>query len=67
MYDNGEGVPMDDVQAYAWLRVAATQGNERAKELIALLIMDMTPGDITKAQVLSKDYWKAYGHAQQTE
>ena len=32
MYALGEGVPKDDVQAYAWVNIAAAQGDEKAKE-----------------------------------
>ena len=32
MYADGEGVPEDDAKAYAWLSIAAAQGNESAKQ-----------------------------------
>jgi uncharacterized protein len=31
MYDNGYGVPENDVKAYVWLSVSAAQGNELGK------------------------------------
>ena len=32
MYDDGEGVPKDEVEAYAWYSLAATNGDELMKE-----------------------------------
>ena len=61
MYDTGEGVPEAYVQAYAWYNIAAAQGNETAKENLESVIYMMTTADITKAQELSREYWKAYG------
>jgi uncharacterized protein len=37
MYDNGEGVSVDYVQAATWYRKAAEQGNEIAQHNLALL------------------------------
>ncbi|MCY4426065.1 MAG: SEL1-like repeat protein [Halieaceae bacterium] len=63
MYDSGEGVPEDDVQAYAWLSIAAAQGNEVAKTLKESIANDMTNAQIAEAQKLSRKYWEAYGPA----
>ena len=61
MYDTGEGVPEDYVQAYAWYNIAAAQGNETAKENLEIITTEMSTAGITKAQELSREYWKAYG------
>ena len=52
---------MDYVQAYAWYKIAATQGDEMAKENLEFITNFMTTADITKAQKLSREYWEAYG------
>ena len=61
MYANGEGIPKDYVQAYAWFNVAAAQGEEMAKENLEKITTEMTAAGITKAQELSREYWEAYG------
>ena len=61
MYYTGEGIPKDYVQAYAWLNIAAAQGDESAKENLEIITKEMTTAEITKAQELSREYWKAYG------
>jgi TPR repeat protein len=37
MYDNGEGVPLDDKEAIKWYRLAAEQGNAKAQHNLALM------------------------------
>ena len=37
MYNNGEGVPEDDVQAMAWLRKAAEQGLSKAQNNLGVM------------------------------
>ena len=54
MYANGEGVPEDDVRAYAWINLAAVQGNEYAERSRAMLRQRMTPAQIAEAQALSR-------------
>ena len=53
MYANGTGVPQDDVLAYAWLTLAAAQGNELASENKDKLRTRMTPNQMARAQELS--------------
>ena len=60
MYDNGEGVPEDAVYAYAWLSIAAAQGNTYAKEGKELVAKLMTQAQITEAQKRSRKYWTRY-------
>ena len=61
MYANGEGIPKDYVQAYAWFNIAAAQGDEIAKENLEKITTEMTTAGITKAQELSREYWDIYG------
>jgi len=60
MYDNGEGVLEDYVQAYAWWSIAATRGNADAKTNKGILNKKMTRGQIAKGQELASEYWEKY-------
>ena len=37
MYDTGEGVPQDDVEAVKWYRLAADQGHDAAQYLLGVM------------------------------
>jgi TPR repeat protein len=61
MYDKGQGVTEDFVQAYKWLNLAATRASGPKKEF-SYRIRDavatkMSPDQVTKAQQLALD-WK---------
>ena len=56
MYDNGKGVPEDDVRAYAWCNLAAVQGYEPAVKARDSLRERMTPKQIASAQELSNTF-----------
>jgi len=56
MYDNGQGVPQDYVQAHMWYNLAAAQNQERATKLRAALANDMTPVQIADAQELAREW-----------
>jgi len=58
MYDNGEGVLEDDMTAYAWHTLAATNGDAKAKENKSELAKMMTAEDIAKAEALAKEMIK---------
>ena len=60
MYDIGEGVPEDDVTAYAWLNIAAAQGQSSANEGKEHVAKHMTQSQGAKAQKLSREYWTRY-------
>ena len=53
MYDNGEGVPENDVYAYMWLDIASFIGDEYATDNKEPLAENMTPPQIAEAQALS--------------
>ena len=61
MYDNGGGVPEDDIQAYAWISLASEQSKENAKNAKERLTGEMTRAEIAEAQKLSREYWEAFG------
>ena len=54
------GVPEDDVTAYAWLNIAAAQGQSRANESKEHVAKHMTQSQVAKAQKLSREYWTRY-------
>ena len=60
MYDEGTGVPEDDVEAYAWFNIAAAQGNELAKENKERVDEAMTNEGRARAQRLAREYWQRY-------
>ena len=67
IYDNGEGMPEDDVHAYAWYSIAAAQGNELAKKNKEKIATDMSRDQIAEAQKLSREFWESYGPGREDE
>ena len=68
-YVDGNGVPRDYVRAYAWLSIAAAQGEAWwilpstpvvIKNRIDVITKLMTPAQIAEAQKLSRELWKKY-------
>ena len=57
MYDEGQGVPRNIIQAYKWYSLAATSGDKSAPLLRDRTAQQMTPAQITKAQALANE-WK---------
>src|ERR1700722_10588906 len=53
-YEFGVYVPKDFVQAYRWLDLAATQGDEKLQHNRDALEKQMTPEQIAKAQRLAR-------------
>ena len=66
MYATGEGVPKDDVQAYAWINLAAAQEDEGAKQDRTRIRQRMTQAQIAEAQKLSRELaaWIAEGRSE---
>ena len=60
MYHQGQRVPKDDVQAYAWFSLAAAQGNATAKRGKDIVARTMTDEQLAKAQALSQDFREKY-------
>ena len=50
MYDNGEGVPQNNVRAYVWLSVAAAQGDENARGNRDRIANRLTPDRLARGQ-----------------
>ena len=59
MYANGEGVIQDDVEAYAWINVAAAKGQKKAAELRDTIKTNMTPEQIAEGQKRSIEILKS--------
>ncbi len=67
MYARGNGVPEDDIQAYAWISLASAQGVDSAKNAKETLTGEMTRAEIAEAQKLSRKYWDAFGPGLNTQ
>ena len=64
MYDNGEGVPQDYVQAHMWCNLAASRTTgvqrERAVENRDLAADELTPDALNEAQRLAREWDAAH-------
>ena len=67
MYDSGQGMPKDGIQAYAWVSVAAAQSFEHADEISEMMTFGMTRAEIAEAQKLSREYLEAFGPGLNTQ
>ncbi len=61
MYDNGQGVPQDYVQAHMWLDLAASryppgEDRDQAVENRDIVAKMMTPAQISEAQKLAREW-----------
>ena len=55
LYATGAGVPLDLIQSYAWLNLAAAGGHESAEDIRTTLQEDMTHSQIIEAQRLGRE------------
>ena len=71
MYDNGDGVPEDDVLAFMWLNLATAQGYyekndehrirfEKAEHAIDILRKELTPEQIAEAERMATKWSKKH-------
>lgn len=56
-YSTGTGLPLDYVQAHAWLNIAATSGHAEAARTRALIGALMTPDQIAAAQDIARAHF----------
>lgn len=61
MYAKGKGVMEDNVKAYAWINLAAAQGEEDAIKLKDELRPMMSAEQVAEAQKLSTELWERIG------
>lgn len=60
MYYNGNGVPKDDVQAYAWFSVAKANGLNESKAALLDISGDLIPAQLDKAREFAAQYIEHY-------
>jgi TPR repeat protein len=60
MYGAGLGVPLDDVEAYAWFSISADQGNHAAEHNRDSTASRMSPESLGAGQKLARQYWELY-------
>ena len=58
MYANGEGVPKDFVEAYAWLNISASMGLEVTRKNRDIIDNKMTTAQKRQAQERTKELMK---------
>ena len=56
LYLNGDGVPLDRAEAYAWFTLAADQGEPDALEAEAALSVELSDEELTRAKELATRY-----------
>ena len=49
MYDSGEGMPEDDIRAYAWWLIGVGRGDDAPRAKMALLEEKLTAEELTAA------------------
>ena len=64
MYDNGEGVPEDDVEAHMWFNLAASRSTGEDRESAVKqrdqAADERTPDDFSEAQRLAREWDAAH-------
>jgi hypothetical protein len=63
MYDKGQGVPQDYVQAHMWFNLSAAQGEQNAVKGRDMAAQSMTPAQIAEAQKTGTRVEADYGAA----
>ena len=56
LYLNGDGVPLDRAEAYAWFTLAADQGESSALEAEAALSMELSDEELARAKELATQH-----------
>lgn len=56
LYLNGDGIPLDRAEAYAWFTLAADQGEASALEAEAALSIELSDEELTRAKELATRY-----------
>ena len=64
MYDTGQGVPQDDVEAYKWYNLATTYADADQQEEFAeardRAAARLTPEQLAEGQKLSREWFAAH-------
>jgi TPR repeat protein len=56
MYATGQGVPLDDVQAYQWFSISLALGNAISAKNRERVAGRMTPAQIAQAENLAREW-----------
>src|SRR2546425_2702841 len=67
MYDKGQGVPQDYVQAHMWFNLAAAQGVKQAAEARDRLAPQMSSAQIEEAQRLAHEWKRSEEHTSELQ
>lgn len=62
LYLNGDGVPLDQVEAYAWFTLAADQGEPDALEAEAALSVELSDEELARAKERATRYATLHKH-----
>ena len=62
LYLNGDGVPLDRAEAYAWFTLAADQGESSALEAEAALSVELSDEELTRAKERATRYATLHKH-----
>jgi TPR repeat protein len=54
-YYNGDGIPVDDIEACAWFGLAKSAGSKRAEEAVARAEKELSPQQLTEAKLRIAD------------
>jgi TPR repeat protein len=65
VHHNGQGVPRDDVKAYAWYGIAAAGGFKPAQRLRDEIQWQLSQEELQQARKLAKELWEKYGNKKQ--
>jgi TPR repeat protein len=57
MYEKGQGILQDNIQAHMWYNLSAAHGETRSAELRDAFAQQMTPAQIAEGQRLARE-WK---------
>jgi len=60
MYWKGEGVKKDHVEAHKWSNISLANGNEHAREKLAIIQKGMKKKQIEKAQRLAREWMETH-------
>jgi hypothetical protein len=66
MYGTGQGVPVDDIEAYKWALLAQSRGNTEVAGLRAIIEKRMTPQQIGQAQERARQFVSRPARVRQT-
>ncbi len=60
MYDNGQGVAQDYIQAHMWFNIAGANGYEDGRKNRDIIEKRMTPDQIAEAQKLAREWMEKH-------